>query len=199
MIGLLSITRIITFVAIVYAILTVLCAELAWNLGESSWSIRYQIWIAVSGAAALQLVLTGWLYFGWRRLWRWFPALNHLVYPDMGGEWNIEIHWQDPKDSGVVGAKATIRQDFLRISMEVTSPSSDSQTLIAQPKRDPESGVPLLYYVYVVTPKSMGSSADSPYFGAAILRFSKADGGKLSGNYWTTKQTTGHFSLSGRK
>ena len=199
MISMLSITRITTFVAVVYAILTVLCAAIAWYLGESSWSIREYIGIAVSGAAALEVILMGWLYFGWRRLWRRFPALNHLVYPDMGGEWNIEIHWQGSKDHGVVDAKATIRQDFLAVSMEVSSLSSDSQTLIAQPKRDPESGVPLLYYVYIVTPKSMGKSAESPYFGAAILRFSDAHGGKLSGNYWTTKQTTGHFSLSERR
>lgn len=165
MIGILSAARIITLVAVVYAILTVVCAAIAWHLSESPGLIRDYIGIVVSGAAALELALVGWLYLGWRRLWRWFPALNHLVYPDMGGEWDIKIHWQSPTNYGVVDAKATIRQDFLRVSMEVSSPSSDSQTLTAQPKRDPESGVPLLYYVYVVTPKSMGKSAESPYLG----------------------------------
>ena len=198
MIGLLPITRTITFIAVAYAVLIALCVAIAWHSGDNAWPTRTSIEYALFGATVLQLALMGWFYFGWKGLWRCFPALNRLLYPDIAGEWNITIHWQGQDRNGVVDAIATIRQDFLRLSMEVTSPSSDSQTLIAQPKRDPESGVPILYYVYIVTPKSMGKKPTSPYFGAAILRFSKAHGGELRGNYWTTKQTTGHFDLSGR-
>ena len=54
-------------------------------------------------------------------LWRWFPALNRLLFPDIGGEWNIEIHWHGQGQDGVVDAEATIRRDFLSISMEVRS------------------------------------------------------------------------------
>jgi SMODS-associating 2TM, beta-strand rich effector domain len=81
------------------------------------------------------------------------------------------------------------------VSMEVRSPKSDSQTLMAQPKKDPESGRPLLYYVYLVTPKAVGVNPSLPYHGAAILKFSETGGGELSGNYWTTQQTGGHFQL----
>jgi hypothetical protein len=41
--------------------------------------------------------------------------------------------------------------------MEVRSVKSDSQTLMAQPKKDQESGRPILYYVYLVTPKALGA------------------------------------------
>jgi hypothetical protein len=41
--------------------------------------------------------------------------------------------------------KRSVKQNFLKSS------KSDSQTLMAQPKKDPESGRPLLYYVYLVT------------------------------------------------
>jgi len=108
----------------------------------------------------------------------------------------MEIHWHGKGQAGKVDAEATVRQDFLRISMEVCSPKSDSQTLIAQPRKDPESGRPLLYYVYLVTPKSVSAEAGPPYHGAAILKFSDANGGQLSGNYWTNQQTAGHFVLS---
>ena len=140
----------------------------------------------------------GWFYFGWRRLWRWIPSLNRLLFPDIGGEWKIEIHWQRQGHRGVVDAEATVRQDFLRVSMEVRSPKSNSQTLIAQPKKDPESGRPMLYYVYLVIPKAVGANPSPPYHGAAILKFSETGGGQLSGNYWTTQQTSGHFRLSRR-
>ena len=196
MIGLLPITRTITFVAVVYAILIALCAAMAWQLGGHSWSTWSSIKFALAGASVLQLTLMGWIYFGWRRFWRWMPALNRLLYPDIDGEWNIKIYWQGQDEDGVVDAKATIRQDFRRISIEVASSSSDSQTLTVQAKKDQESGVPILYYMYVVTPKSIGKNPDTPYHGAAILRFSEVNGREFRGNYWTSKQTSGHFQLS---
>jgi hypothetical protein len=79
--------------------------------------------------------------------------------------------------------------------MEVRSVKSDSQTLMAQPKKDQESGRPILYYVYLVTPKALGARPNPPYYGAAILKFSEVSGGELSGNYWTSQQTGGHFRL----
>ena len=124
------------------------------------------------------------------------PALNRLLYPDIDGEWNMKIYWQGQDKDGIVDAKATIRQDFRRISIEVYSSSSDSQTLTVQAKKDQESGVPILYYMYVVTPKSIGKNQDTPYHGAAILRFSEVNGREFRGNYWTSKQTSGHFQLS---
>jgi SMODS-associating 2TM, beta-strand rich effector domain len=136
-----------------------------------------------------------WFYYGWRHLWRWIPALNRLLFPDIEGEWVMEINWQGEHGDGVVAAEAPVKQNFLRFSMEVRSPKSDSQTLIAQPKKDPESGRPLLYYVYLVIPKAVGADPGPPYHGAAILRFSEAGGGELSGNYWTSQRTGGHFRL----
>ena len=196
MIGLLSITQIITFVAVSYALLNILCVAIALSFSDHSWSIWTSATIAFSGATMLQLALMGWFYFGWRRFWRWFPGLSRRLYPDIDGEWKIKIEWRDQEGSGIVDAKATIRQDFLRVSMEVASHSSDSRTLIAQPKKDPESGVPLLYYVYEVTPKSIGGNAGTPYFGVATLRFTEGEGEELRGNYWTNRQTSGYFQLS---
>jgi hypothetical protein len=196
MIGLLPIGRIIGLVAVVYAVLIALAVAISWHFADYPPTFWSGIGFAVSGATALQAVLVGWFYFGWRYFWRLIPALNNLLFPDIGGEWKIQIHWHGKGQDGVVDAKATVRQDFLRISMEVRSPKSDSQTLIAQPRKDPESGRPLLYYLYLVTPKSVSADAGDPYYGAAILKFSKADGGQLSGNYWTNQQTAGHFELS---
>ena len=196
MIGLVPIARIVTCIAVSYAILVTICGALFLQFGDDSlwtWTILKS---ALAGAGVLELALIVWVYFGWRQLWRWVPALNRLLYPDIAGEWNITINWQDDGTEGVVEANAIIRQDFVRVSMEVTSLSSESETLIARPKRDPESGKPLLYYVYLVVPNFIGDNRKEPYFGAAVLKFSETEGGKLSGNYWTSKQTRGHFRLS---
>jgi hypothetical protein len=195
MIGLLPIGRLIGLISVCYAALILLAFVVSLKLGGNSLTIWGSISFAFGGATALQFILAGWLYFGWKYIWRWFPILNR-VFPDIQGEWDITIHWQGGRNSGVVEAQATVRQDFLRISMEVKSAHSDSQTLIAQPKKDPESGTPILYYVYLVTPKALRPNAGQPYQGAAILKFSEGGGGNLSGNYWTTQMTSGHFQLS---
>ncbi len=196
MIGLLPIATIVSCVAVAYAVCIAMCVAIALQFGDASWSAWTNVSIAISGASVLQLALMVWLCFGWRRLWRWFPALNDLLFPDIEGEWNVKIYWQGLQEDGDVDARAKIRQNFVRVSMEVASCSSDSQTLIAKPKRDPESGAPLLYYIFAVTPRSIGASPSSPYFGAAILKFPEGARGELRGNYWTSRQTTGHFQLS---
>jgi hypothetical protein len=196
MMDLLPIGRVIALIAVVYATLIAIAVAVSWKSGDHFQTVLGSVWFAFSGVTALQIFLLGWFYFGWRRLWRWIPALNQVLFPDIGGEWKIEIHWQQRGQTGVVDAEATITQNFLRVSMEVRSPKSDSQTLIAQPKKDPESGAPFLYYVYLVTPKAVGAKPGAPYYGAAILKFSGIGGGQLRGNYWTTRQTSGHFLLS---
>jgi hypothetical protein len=195
MIGLLPAGRVIGHIAVLYAALVVLALVIVWKLGGDWQGVWGILTIAFSGATTLQLALMGWFYVGWRRVWQWFPQLNRLLFPDISGEWRMEIHWQGQGQEGVVQAKATVTQDFLRVSMEVRSPKSDSQTLIAHPRKDPESGRPLLYYVYLVHPQSVGANPGSPYYGAAILKFFEDGGGQLSGNYWTSRQTSGHFRL----
>jgi hypothetical protein len=54
----------------------------------------------------------------------------------------------------------------------------------------------LLRISTVVVPKAVAPNAGQPYHGAAILKFSQSNGGQLSGNYWTTQNTSGHFQLS---
>jgi hypothetical protein len=198
MMNLLPIGQVIRLVSVVYAGLIALAVAISWRFGDHSQTVWGSVAFAFSGATILQLVLMGWFYFGWRRLWRWFPALNRLLFPDIGGEWNIEINWQRKDENGVVEAEATVTQDFLRVSMEVRSPKSDSRTLIAQPEKDSKSGRPQLYYVYQVTTKAVGLNPSRTYYGAAILSFSEVGGGQLSGNYWTTAETCGHFRLSRR-
>lgn len=177
MMGLLPIGRVIALTSVTYAFFVALAVALSWRFGGHSQTIIGSVGFAFAGATALQLSLMGWFYFGWRRLWQWIPAMNRFLFPDIGGEWQMKIHWRRHGHEGMLDADAMVRQDFLKVSMEVRSHDSDSQTLIAQPKKDPESGRPLLYYVYLVNPKTIGAKSDGPYYGAAILKFSEIAGG----------------------
>ncbi len=66
---------------------------------------------------------------------------------------------------------------------------------MAKPKKDPESGRPLLYYVYRVVPKQLSNETGSSYEGAAILKFESTQTHSLRGNYFTSRKTVGHFVL----
>jgi hypothetical protein len=168
---------------------------LAWNF-SSSPTVMGSLGYAFMGVTPLQAFLLIWFYYGWRRVWSRFPSLNRL-FPDIAGWWEIEIHWHRAAASGVIKGRAEITQNFLHISMEVHTDDSRSQTLVAQPKKDPESGRPILYYVYRVIPNDKNPEDGGPYEGAAILSVFDVAGSEreLSGNYWTTRNTNGHFIL----
>lgn len=189
MINLVPINRMVAWIAVGYAVATLLGLTI---MQVSTLSLRY----ALVGSSALYFILVATTSFGWKYVWRLIPSLNHWLFPLIEGKWDMTIHWQGVDASGVVQAEATIKQNFFRISMEVSSNGSDSETLIAQPKKDPESGTPLLYYVYRVTPKLKNGESGADYKGAAILKFSPSEAlMALKGNYFTSAKTTGYFEL----
>lgn len=106
----------------------------------------------------------------------------------------MKIHWQRGEANGTVEASANIRHSPTEVAMVVRSPGSNSHTLLSQAAYD-AAGFPLLHYIYEVEPKAIGSDAAGPYKGAAILRFYDDDQ-ELSGNYWTSQLTKGHFQLN---
>jgi hypothetical protein len=194
MIGLLPVGRIITFVAVAYSIVTGL---ILWAVYDNQTGFSTAISIASGGSAVLHLFLLGLFYFGWQWLWGMFPALNKWLFPDLNGTWRMVIHWEREGKSGTSCATAIIKQDFLKIGMDVDADDSDSETLLAKPKRDPETGRGVLYYVFLTTPKhKSGATPEAPYKGAAILKLSLESGGLLQGNYFTSRKSIGHYELT---
>ncbi|WP_368879151.1 hypothetical protein [Proteus terrae] len=81
--------------------------------------------------------------------------------------------------------------------MDVEADDSDSQTLIAKPKKDAETGRPALYYIFLAIPKHKAdSSAQDPYRGTAILKLNLNGKKVLNGNYFTSRKTVGHYELT---
>lgn len=199
MLALISPLRVISAIAVAYAAFCVLLVLLAIRFfpGTDPWaSLR----IVFSAALVLDLALLLTVNFWWRTLWTKVPALNTALFPDLNGDWRMTIHWSgvneegDPVE-GIVQATASIKQTFLHMSMEVESEDSDSETLMAKPKRDPESGRPLVYYVYRVVPKKTKAKAGLSYEGAAILKFDRGHSARMTGNYFTSRMRQGHFTL----
>ena len=119
---------------------------------------------------------------------------NQRAFPDLSGEWTMIIRWQRGEASGSVEASVIIRYSPAGMVMIVRSEGSNSHTIVSQVGHD-AAGVPILHYMYEVEPKAISSDAEGPYKGAAILRYYD-DSQELSGNYWTSQLTKGHFQLS---
>lgn len=42
----------------------------------------------------------------WRRLWKWFPILNRLIFPDLNGTWDVEMRSNWPIQKQLIDAAA---------------------------------------------------------------------------------------------
>jgi hypothetical protein len=195
MISFFPLGRVITYIAVAYAIFPVLLLYFTWST-DNGQTVYSSIRIALAGSGALGIFLYAFFAYAWRLVWRLFPSLNSNVFPDLNGKWEMKVEWNRQGKSGVAYATAVIRQDFLKISMEVHSKDSDSETLLAQPKKDAESGRPSLFYVYRVIPKRTAGRSDPPYVGTAVLKLSPGNQHGLQGNYFTDARTQGHFQLT---
>lgn len=175
----------------------VLCAfAFAWVMRHDlgAWDLLFLLKTFGTVLTAFTIVIVSVGYVGWRWLWRWIPVLAN-IYPDLNGSWELTISWSRHDQSGNVAAKAVIKQNFFRISMEVDAPDSESRTLSAVPKKDAESGRAALHYIYLVTPHAKPGRPPAPYHGAAILAVSGDASQNLAGNYWTSHQSVGRLSL----
>lgn len=87
MITLLPIGRSITAIAIAYSVVT---CVLLWINFDNSTSLSDAIKFATTGAAALHGIILLLIATGWRKIWKYFPSLNYLLFPDLNGSWDME-------------------------------------------------------------------------------------------------------------
>jgi hypothetical protein len=199
MLGLLPIITVIRWLAATYACLSILTFGVLITLTGGALSIWTVAAFALSVSSILQVALFVWFYYGWQRFWVWCPKLNKWLYPDIRGVWDMDIELAGAKHAGkVIHAKAIIRQDFMRISMDVIAQDSKSITLAAIPTRGFDSKLPQLHYFFLVTTKPKAKEPSKNYKGAAILDLDYLGRGEVTGNYWTSQETSGHYRLYNR-
>ena len=195
MITIMPIRNIILVIAVVYA--SVSCVFLWLLYDTSSTSLLNAIGVATSGAIFLNIIIFCFINYYWQFIWKRFPILNTLFFPNLNGKWKMTIHWESGEDKGKSSAVAEIKQSFLNTVMDVEARDSDSYTLMMQAKKDPESGRPLLYYIFQTIPKHIPKNKNpNPYRGSAILQIGLENTNKLSGNYFTSRETKGYFELN---
>jgi len=188
MINLFSISKIIIGFSALYAILLTTLLPLLGIAINISNILKY--------TALFEIIIIFILILGWKFIWKKIPQLNDWLFPDINGTWQVEIHWTWKQEdgsieTGIKKGKVVIKQNFLTLSMELFTDESESETLVIQPKKNPDSGRLQFYYIYKNTPIDKGNNNLQSHIGTAILKVAPHDNCILQGNYFTDRNTQG--------
>lgn len=194
MISLFPITKIVATLCGIYSALMVIIFSV---MGVTD--ISDNIVASFRYAFIFELLVLAIFISGWRYIWKWFPQLNSWLFPDINGIWHAEIQWKWNEKEGVKKGKVHIKQTFIGLSMELITDESESETLVVQPKRNPESERLQLFYIYRNTPSNTSSAKILPHIGTAILKFNPVDTSILVGNYYTDRNTKGVLKFTQSK
>ncbi|CAH7231779.1 S_2TMBeta domain-containing protein [Vibrio chagasii] len=189
-----SITKLLIIFSIIYSLIVVTIAKVLPAIGISNIS---DMKVIFSISTIVEFIIIYLFSSGWRKVWKWFPVLNDKFFPDLNGEWFAEINWNWNGVQGKKLGKVFIKQSLITFSVNLETDESRSKTLLVKPFKDPESEQASFYYMYSSESKAINSDYNKEHKqsheGAAILHLSLESNDELSGNYFTNRETFGHY------
>jgi hypothetical protein len=165
-------------------------------LSGTGWLIPRSFFLplcALAGTLPLLLVAFDW----W--IWAW-PGVGLLTKrPDLRGTWRgvIQSTWQgDERASGlgVIHAYITVSQTFTGLRLRLFTPESQSVTLVALLTGEPDEHH-VLSALYQNKPRQLVRSHNSIHHGGLLLEVGGERFDRLSGSYWTDRQTSGEIQF----
>ncbi len=157
----------------------------------------------------------------WRVIWRVFPVLNDLVFPDLNGVWRgtTRSNWpainamrSAAKGAGGLDLDAlpamAPREDSIeititaslfnfRIEAKLAGTEGRSHSLGERVTRDERRANFELSYIYRQSTPAPAATDESSHEGAATLDFDRK-AATLSGHYWTRRSWTFGYNTAGR-
>jgi hypothetical protein len=177
------------------AVLSVGLAYLGWwLLSERRFAESTDLWKPLSPGVALAGALL-WIWDRW--LWR-LPVLSKLANrPDINGTWHGEmVSSYDPDDTGEPYRDdrvfLVIKQSYWNLSASFWTRRSDSVSRLSQFTAMPD-GRQMLTYVYTNKPGQLDRLINPEHGGTTLIPVAPGKPGKLSGNYYTERHTSGQL------
>lgn len=135
--------------------------------------------------------------------WRWKLLRGWLVpFPDLNGTWQgqIQTNWKDAqgKMPGPIPVILTINQTFWSISCVMRTAEMESRSFVEGFSIDKERQLRQLCYSYTSKPKVSLRDRSTPHDGTMLFNIIAQPVGKLVGEYWTQRHTTGTVTLNFR-
>lgn len=146
-------------------------------------------------------VLTVVANWAWKWVWRCFPILSKVFFPDLNGTWvgNLQTTWKNPETGvipGPIPSTVTIRQGLFDISIKQVTGESTSHSMRVIADADPNADRYRLWYSYANQPKAEFYQRSTQHEGFAWLEISLADApDRLTGQYYTSRKTSGDMTL----
>lgn len=85
------------------SIIAALSITLAWGIeglseiiqGSPSTTLKFISLVAMAISSVLSIIVSA----TWRRVWRWFPLIGRITFPDLNGTWegHLVSTWSDPQ------------------------------------------------------------------------------------------------------
>lgn len=175
----------------------------------------------VGGALILLFGMTSY-WSPWRMLWRMFPALNGLFYPDLNGVWVGKTSSNWPVIKAFRGAAASeqgadlatvertgLQDDVMVVEIKAsllklvvvgfpTSTRGRSETTSATAARSAQTGDIRVSYFFGQTTPDPESTDEEKHSGAAELVIEHGDFAHAKGEYWTRRSWRRGMNTAGR-
>jgi hypothetical protein len=133
--------------------------------------------------------------------WKFNIFKGWLVpYPDLNGSWTgyIYSNWQNPQTGDKpppIPTMLTIKQSFFYISCVMHTAEMKSFSYIEGFVIDSERQLKQLTYVYTSKPNLSVLNRSKPHDGTTVFDIIEKPDLKLTGRYWTERETTGEIKL----
>lgn len=133
--------------------------------------------------------------------WKWKVFYPWLVQtPDLSGKWKGKIKSNfDKENSKPISTEIDIKQDFFNIIVKIKTDESSSHSISSSFNIDKDRGYQQLFYSYLNTPKAGIRDRSAIHYGSVLLNFDGFKVSKMSGEYWTSRETTGEIELKRKK
>lgn len=127
--------------------------------------------------------------------WKWKIFRGWLIpIPDISGRWEgilLSTYTNPPMK---IPTAVCIKQTFFHTIVKIQTGESSSISKCASFDIDSDRGVKQLYYSYVNKPNAEVRHRSEIHYGTTLLEISD-DNQSLTGEYWTSRKTTGSIHL----
>lgn len=145
------------------------------------------------------------LYLGFRQWgWKWKIFYDWLVpFPNLSGTWqgHIQTTWKNPETGEVPGpipVILTIKQSFDKISCVMRTVEMASYSFSEDFRIEKDNQIKQLAYIYTSKPKYALDHRSLPHDGTIVFDIIGNPPSKLTGQYWTSRKSTGEITLTYR-
>lgn len=151
-------------------------------------------WISIVTKAISAVVLIGLVFVKWLWRFKWFyPWL--VPFPNLSGKWFGKIKTCYQGNQMDIPLEVAITQTFFQVTVRLKTGESQSISNGAYFPTDTDGKVTHLYYSYVNTPNQDVRNRSAIHYGTTRLDFDEYPVTQLTGEYWTSRQTTGKIEL----